>query len=88
MAGAASIFVLRFADEEVRFFANVDAALDFMRELMRYEDGGLELFQLSRYELDADTQQYLFDHDYDLAELVSDSDDDDYSYIDTTTGSE
>lgn len=69
-----SIYILRHEDMQftsnLRIFSNVDSALDFMKELLS-QDTCLEHYDLSKFTLEPMTQQYLFDHGYDLSQLVN-----------------
>lgn len=63
------LFVLRHVEGQHHMFSNVDSALDHLQLLLGH-DADVMNYQLSKYVLDEETQQYLFDHDYDLEELV------------------
>lgn len=68
-----SVFILRHEDGQfasnLHIFSNVDSALDHMKVLVSNDDD-LMHYQLMKYSLDEESQQYLFDHEYDLEELV------------------
>lgn len=68
-----SIFILRHEDMQftsnLRIFSNVDSALDFMKDLLA-QDTCLDHYDLSKFTLEPSTQQFMFDHGYDLSQLV------------------
>lgn len=85
----ASIYILRHEDlqftSSLRIFSNVDSALDFMKELVVH-DRCLAHYELSKYTLEDVSQQYMFDHAYDLSELIQIEESvasDDYSVLDS-----
>lgn len=68
-----SIYILRYDDAQfssnLHIFSNVDSALDHMKLLLE-DDIDLCHYTITKYSLDSDSQQYLFDHDFNLDELI------------------
>lgn len=78
----AVIFILEHKNDDSYYFSNVDSALDMIYRMLEYDDQ-IENYELMRYELDPDTQEYLITECYDLNELIDNKSSDAISCLDS-----
>ena len=73
-----SLFVLRYFDDSVRYFSDQEAAIEAFKISIESDNNVLN-YDLTRFDMDEDTMEYIEAFQFDLSEFVGSEDGDDDS---------